>query len=321
MQLPSRNHFARRAGLLAFTAIAVLGLRATGTGEAPGVDQASESLQPLTVGIMPAVDSIPIIVAQEAGFFAEEGLPVTIELFRDQLYREASLQADRIDVTISDLVNAIRSWQNGAEYRVLTLTQGRFSLLTSAESTVDSIATWPSEGSLETGAIEDSVIFYTAVRMLEELGADPSRMEIVPTLQIPVRLELLNAGELEAAVLPEPIARIAVGAGANEIAISSVLDWTAGIVIATGTAIEGKREELEAFLRAYNRGVDAFNSDPGAYTDTVVATAGFPPATAKTMLLPEFKPAAVPTEAQVTDVARWMLECCSWRTTCALCPH
>jgi NitT/TauT family transport system substrate-binding protein len=295
-------------GVFAFTALCVLRLGATGTAEEPSTNGSAVSLEPITVGIMPAVDSIPIIVAQEAGFFADEGLAVTIELFRDQLYREASLQSNRIDATVSDLVNAIRSWENGADYRVLTLTQGRFSLLTSSASMVDSIAAWPDEERLETGAIEDSVIFYTAVRMLEEVGADPGRMEIVPTLQIPVRLELLNAGELEAAILPEPVARIAVGAGANEIVDSTVLDWTAGIVIATGAAIDQKREELEAFLRAYNRGVAAFNENPDAYLEAVVATAGFPPPTATTMQVPEFMPAAVPTDAQVADVAEWMLE-------------
>ncbi|MFP4377094.1 MAG: ABC transporter substrate-binding protein, partial [Spirochaetales bacterium] len=96
--------------LAILTALCTLTLGATGAAESPSSDELDSALAPLTVGIMPAVDSIPIIVAQEAGFFADEGLTVTIELFRDQLYREASLQSNRIDATVSDLVNAIRSW-------------------------------------------------------------------------------------------------------------------------------------------------------------------------------------------------------------------
>lgn len=284
---------------------APLPVLATGTVES----ESTSGLQPLVIGMMPAVDSIPLIVAESEGYFADEGLTVTLELFRDQLYREASLQSDRIDATISDLVNAIRSWGNGADYRALVSTQGLFAFLSAPDAAVASLDTWPEPGEvIETGVIEDSVIFYTAERMLEAANTDPTRVRIIPTLQIPVRLELLLAGELEAAVLPEPVARLAEGGGANPIIDSSVLEETAGILIATGTAIESKRAELSALLRAYDRAVEAVNADPDAYRQIIVEAAGFPPPVAGSMRIPTFRTAAVPTEELVSDVAGWMLD-------------
>ncbi len=272
----------------------------------PGAE--SSALNPLRIGIMPAVDSVPIIVADVEGYFADEGLDVELELFRSQLNREAALQAGNIDATVSDLVNAVRSWDNGADYRVLTSTQGLFSLVTGPAAGITDAAGWPGQPeSVTTGLLEDSIIYYTAVRMMQKAGLDPESLKIIPTLQIPVRVELLLAGDLEAAVLPEPVTRLATAGGARVVLDSSSLSWTPGVVIATGRALREKPRELEAFLRAYNRGVAAVNQDPDGYRSAIVETAALPPATTGTMVLPTYLPVAVPREEQVADVARWML--------------
>ncbi|MFW6291005.1 MAG: ABC transporter substrate-binding protein [Spirochaetota bacterium] len=300
--------------LAAFLFVAALGAAAAsgtvepaGASEGPGSPAGPEP-RPLTVGLMPAVDSIPLIVAEAEGYFGEEGIDVTLEVFRDQLYREAALGANTIDATVSDLVNAIRSWANGADYRVISSTQGGFSIVTSSTSGIDSPEEWPAAPeTVPTGLLEDSIINYTAQRMLEAAGLDPTRIEIVPTMQIPVRMEMLVAGELDAAVLPEPVTRMATAAGATELLSTDVLDWTPGVLLATGTALREKPRELEALLRAYDRAVEAVNADPDAFREVIVARAAFPPPTAATMRIPAYRPASVPSAAQVADVAEWML--------------
>lgn len=255
----------------------------------------SAGLATLRIGIMPAVDSAPLIVAEAEGFFADEGLEVELAVFRSQLNREAALQAGSIDATVSDLVNAIRAWDNGADYRVVTATQGIFSLVVSPSSGIADAGEWPGlPRRVATGLLEDSIIYYTAVRMMEEAGLDPATIEIVPTLQIPLRVELLLAGELEAAVLPEPVTRLATAKGGRIIVDSTLLSWTPGIVIATGTALREKPRELEALLRAYNRGVVAINRNPDSYRSVIVEGAALPPQTTTTMALPTYLPVAVP---------------------------
>lgn len=296
--------------LLALTVLLVLVsvFAASATAVQEGVEAGYEA-QPLTVGLMPAVDSVPLIVAEAQGYFEDEGITVTLEVFRDQVYREAALQSGAIDATVSDLVNAIRSWANGADYRVLGSTQGYFSFVTAAASGIETVSDWPdAPGVVETGLLEDSIINYTAGRMLAAVGLDPGRVAIVPTTQIPVRLEMVVAGELEAAVLPEPVTRIATAAGAHELVTTEVLDWTPGVVLATGRALRSKPRELEALLRAYDRAVEAVNADPDAFRETIVERAAFPPPTAATMRIPEYRPATVPTVEQVADVARWLVD-------------
>ena len=256
---------------------------------------------------MPAVDSAPIIVAQSRGYFAEEGLDVEVELFRSQLNREAALQAESIDGTVSDMVNALRAWDSGADYRILTLTQGIFSLIVAPDSTIQDRDSWPElPRSVPTALLEDSIIYYTATRMMEAVALDPETLEIVPTLQIPLRVELLLAGELAAAVLPEPVTRLATAGGARVIVDSRVLPWTPGVVLVTGASLREKPRELEAFLRAYDRAVAELNRNPDAFREAIVAGAALPPATRTAMQLPEYQEASPPQEDQIRDVALWM---------------
>lgn len=276
-------------------------LQAKGAGEAPPAS--------LVIGLMPAVDSIPLVVAASEGYFADEGIEVTFEVFRDQLYREAALQANRIDATVTDLVNAIRAWESGADYRVLISTQGLFSFVTAPGSTLRSADRWPAAPeTVETGLLRESIINYTAIRMLEAAGLDASRVEIVPTRQIPVRMEMVIAGELEAAVLPEPMARMAIASGAGELLNTEVLDWTPGVILATGTALREKPVALAALLRSYNRAVEAVNRDPDVFRTKIAETLSFPEAAASMMRIPRYLQAAPPTAEQIADVSNWMIE-------------
>ncbi|MFW5685028.1 MAG: hypothetical protein ACOC0O_00080 [Spirochaetota bacterium] len=107
------NRAAAVLSLCTHLLIALVTVAATGRDETPPGEASRESapvdrgaLEPLTIGLMPAVDSIPLIVADHEGYFVVEGLTVTLEVFRDQVYREAALQSNTIDGAVSDLVNA-----------------------------------------------------------------------------------------------------------------------------------------------------------------------------------------------------------------------
>ena len=84
---------------------------------------------PLRIGLMPAVNSVPLIVADHLSYFQRAGLRVELTLFQDQLTRETALQTGRIDGTISDLVNAMSARSNGLDVRVVSATDGVFALL------------------------------------------------------------------------------------------------------------------------------------------------------------------------------------------------
>ncbi|MFP4508828.1 MAG: ABC transporter substrate-binding protein [Spirochaetaceae bacterium] len=260
----------------------------------------------LRLGLMPAVNSIPLLVAQSEGFFADEGVSVELEMFRDQLYRETSLQTGRIDGSVSDLVNAVNAWYNGFPVQIASRTDGLFALLTSPRSGIESVDSWPRSGRVQLGALQDSVIFYEAFRMLAEHDIGPERLNLVPTYQIPQRMEMLLQGQLEAAMLPEPIASLAASQGAHMVLDTRMLESTATVMLFTPDAMRTRASAIRAFFRAYNRAVDAVNADPDSFREVIVNRGEFPPPVRDIMIIPEFEHARVPTVEEFEHLVDWM---------------
>ena len=67
--------------------------------------------------------------------------------------------------------------------------------------------------------------------------------------QIPVRLEMLKSGQIDAATLPEPLASVAVKAGATVISSTDNLGINPGALLFTKETIQSKNAEIAAFYR------------------------------------------------------------------------
>ena len=264
----------------------------------------------LKVGLMPALNSVPLIVAEHLGLFAAEGLEVELLLFQSQLDRETALQTGRIDGTVSDLINAIGARVNGFDLRVTSLTEGDFLLLAAPGSRLRTLADWrdPAVKRVPTGLLQNSVVFYVTERLLEQGGVDPGKVELVTILQVPARLEMLLAGRIEAACLPEPVATVALMRGAHRVADSSSLPAPAGVLLFRGEVLRENGEAVRALYRACDRAVEAFNRDPDRFREVIVRRGQFPPEVRDRLPLPRFGRSALPPEALVRDVAGWMRE-------------
>ncbi len=219
----------------------------------------------LTVGLMPAYNSIPLIVAQADRLFEAQGISVVLVPFNGQLERETALQTGAIDGTVSDLINVIQSWTHGFGARVTSVTEGNFSLLASPHSSLRSLSDWPSGAGprVRAGLLENSIVYYLTERMLVAAGADPARLDLVPIVQLPARVEMLLADKVDAACLPEPLATLAASRGARVLADSDALGTTPGVLLFTGRALLEKRAQVNALYRAYDAAVDEVNAQPG----------------------------------------------------------
>lgn len=266
------------------------------------------SFADLVVGLMPALNSVPLVVAEEKGYFAAEGVRVELVLFSSQLYREAALQSNAIDGSVSDLINAIQGWNSGLGAVVTSATEGSFGLLASPQSSLSDLSDLSrlSGRKIQTGLLEASIVFYVSERILERAGIDPARLTLVPIVQVPVRMEMLLAGKVEAACLPEPLATLAVERGAHRLGDSDILGVTAGVLVFTRKALAEKPREIAAFYRAYDRAVAEVNRKPEAFRAAIVSKCGLPPAVAGIMRIPRFRSAYLPGPEDVQDVARWM---------------
>jgi NitT/TauT family transport system substrate-binding protein len=262
----------------------------------------------LSIGLMPACNSIPMVVARTKGLFASYGITVSLVPFTGQLERETALQTGALDGTVSDLINAIQSWSHGSGARVTSVTEGDFGLLSSPGSSLKTLADWKTRtsGSVKTGLLENSIVFYLSERMVSAAGADAAKIEIVPIVQVPARLEMLLADKVEAACLPEPLSTLAASRGAHLLADSGSMGTTPGVLLFTRKALAEKWKAISLFYKAYNDAVREVNAHPEDFRAAIIEGCEFPPAVTAIMKIPVFRPAFLPPEALVRDVAAWM---------------
>jgi NitT/TauT family transport system substrate-binding protein len=270
-------------------------------GEAGPVD--------LRIGLMPANNSIPMVVGEARHLFEAQGIRVSLVPFSGQLERETALQTGALDGTVSDLINAVQSWTHGFDARVTSATEGAFALLGSPRGTLRSFADWPSRGTarVRTALLENSIVYYLTERMITSAKADLSRMELVPIVQLPARMEMLLAGKVDAACLPEPLASLAAERGAHVLGDSELMGASPGVLLFTRKAITQKPAQIAAFYRAYDAAVDEVNARPNDYRQSIVTGCQFPPGVIGTMRIPGFHHAFLPSEALVADVEAWMV--------------
>jgi NitT/TauT family transport system substrate-binding protein len=271
-----------------------------------GIVLADAKVSALRIGLMPAYNSIPLVVAETRGIFRAQGVSVTLVPFSGQLERETALQTGAVDGTVSDMINAIQSWSHGFGARVTSVTEGNFALLGSPKGSLKTLSDWSTKSKVRTGLLENSIVYYLTERMLASGGADLTSLEVVPIVQLPARVEMLLAGRVDAACLPEPLATLAVSRGAYLLADSDGMGTTPGVLLFTKKALAEKTLQIIAFYRAYDAAVEEVNAHPDNYRQSIVAGCGFPPSTIDIMKIPKFRHAFLPPASLVSDVETWM---------------
>ena len=263
-----------------------------------------DKLQELTIGTMPDVDSIPFIIAQEKGYFQDEGLTVHIKPFKSAMDRDSALQSGNLDGAISDMLAVAFAKAGGFDVKITSSTSGSYKLVAGAKETSSSMQELKDK---EIAISKNTIIEYVTDKILAESKMAESSIHKVVIPQIPTRLEMLQNGKLAAATLPEPMASIAIANGAKLINSSDQLMINPGIMIFTSKATANKRAELQAMYRAYNRAVDYLaNEKQEKYIDLLIEKGGFPPAVKESLVLPKYKKAQLPTEKDINDCMKWL---------------
>ena len=156
----------------------------------------------LKIGILPDLDSLPILAALKDGLYQSAGLSVELVSFKNPVERDAAFQAGTLDGIVSDTLGAVFSVLGGGDGVIVSITTGRYGLAASPKSGYTSIRDLAGKN---IGISSNTVIEYVASTLMTE-ARDCRRKPSIPlaVAQMPVRLELLLADTLPGACLPEP---------------------------------------------------------------------------------------------------------------------
>lgn len=269
-------------------------------------DEDIKKLETITIGVLPDVDSIPFIIAQEKGFFQEEGLTMNLEHFKSPVDRDSALQSGNLDGAISDVLAAAFANDNDFKVKIVSMTNGSYKLLMHKDSEITDLQGLKGK---DVAISKNTIIEYTTDQMLMEGGLTGEDIHKVVIPKIPARLEMLQNGKIDGATLPEPLASIAIKSGAKLLNSSDRLGINPGVLMFTAQSVEEKSQEIEAMFRAYNKAIDYLNKESVAsYMDILIEKAGLPEAVRDVMELPNYTEAALPTEKDVVDVIEWLYD-------------
>lgn len=286
--------------------VAMLALALTGCAGNKKEDTAPKQsqMQSLTIGLMPDVDSIPFIIAQEKGYFKEEGLTVTLKPFKSAMERDSALQSGNLDGAISDMLAEAFAKAGGFDTVITSLTTGSYKLVVNKNETVTSIKDLQGK---DVAVSKNTIIEYVTDKIADESGLPANGINKVVIPQIPARLEMLQNGKIAAATLPEPLASVAIKNGGKLVNSSDKLGINPGVLLFTSKAVNGKEQEIHAMYRAYNKAIDYIAKEPMEnYIDLVIAKGGFPQDVKGALVLPQYKKAVAPDQKDIDDVIAWL---------------
>lgn len=259
--------------------------------------------QNLKIGLMPDIGMFPLLVAEEEGYFNDEGLHVELPVFKSAKDRDAALQGGQLNGTMSDLL--ANYFFNESEYDVkaVAITESRFLLLGAKDA---GLMTAADLNDIEIGISSNTVIEYFVDIVLEGQGIVNQRKTSVP--QVPVRMELLRSGQLKAASMPDPLATVVTKAGAVVLADSRDMRLDPAVLLFTDKTIEEQKGALQNFFKAYNKAVDAINAEPEKYRHLLLEKGQFPENVISDIEIPHFRKATEPSTEEVQRIVNWALE-------------
>ncbi len=301
----------KRKLFLVVTVIATLSLFLSGCvpGNPPGQKAEDTTLK---MGLLPILDILPFYIADQKGYFAEEGITVEFVPVKSAQERDALMQAGEIDGMLNDLISTGIFNRDAVQIKIVATARRAY-----PESPQFRILSAPGSGITSAGDLagvpigisQNTIIEYLTDRLLEAEGLSPDQIEIVEVSAIPVRFEQLMAGQIQAATLPDPLAQGALAAGATLVVDDSRHpQYSQSVLSFSVSAIEAKPNTIKKFLKAWNRAVQALNSNPDRFADLLIEKGRVPESIQGSYQMPPFPEREVPSQEEWQDVVDWLLE-------------
>ncbi len=248
----------------------------------------------LSIGLMPAVDTAPILLADEMGYFTDLGLDVSIDIYTNAQDRQTALQTNSIDAAMTDLVAVATNVNSGFDMKATTTTDGMFPILATPTS-ID-------KDSISVGMMEVSVSNF----LVDEWLSHDYNIEKVYINPIPGRLEAVASGQIDMGLFPEPVATIGESKGLTKLVFEPTDGNFPDVMVFTGKAISEKPEAIQAFHDAYNLAVEDIQKNEMLAREVLVKRIPNIKSEVKDlMLLPEYKKARTPNEDYVQKIIDW----------------
>lgn len=275
-----------------------------------GAEQAETTSEPVTlkIAVLPITDTLPLFVARDEGIFAEMGLDVEFIPVSSAPERDQIITAGHADGMVTDAMSVLFFNKEETQLQIVRYAQkpsdeaGHFFVLAAKDSGIVSVEDLKG---VEVGISEGTVIEYMLDRLLEREGFAADEIASIAVPKIPDRMALLGSGELKAAVLPDPLASLAVSQGATIILDDKATpEYGASVYVFTKSMIDENPEAMQAFVDAIDQAIALLSENPEAYLSVLADNKLVPPPLMESYAVPPF-PSGNFSEAEWADTLDW----------------
>jgi NitT/TauT family transport system substrate-binding protein len=270
----------------------------------PASSKKTSGLQPIHLGAMSSMDYLPFVVAEKQGIYESLGLEVDIVKFFSANDRDAAFQAGNVDGTVIDYTGAALQQAGGIGLGIVMKNDGYFCLIAGKESGIERIEQLKNKN---IAVSRNTVIEYATDQILAEAGIALEEVNKPEINKIPIRLEMLQNGQIDASVLPDPFASIAVNNGHILVVTTRELGISVTGTVFSTKALKEKNEEIKLLVKGYNQAVEYIYKHPRAdWFRILIEDAGVPENLAEKITLPQFTWAALPSSEDIKRTVDWL---------------
>lgn len=258
----------------------------------------------INFGVMPDVESIPFMIAEKNGYFEKQGVKVNIVHFKSAQDRDSAMQSGQLDGMVTDVLAVVFANEGGFKQKIIAKNDGNIQILAGKNSGISSMQELKGR---TVGLSTNTIMEYLVDQMMAASQMEPKDVNKVAIPPLPTRLEMLQGGKIDACILPEPLAGVAIKDGARVLNSTDQMGNKPGAVAFTEKCLKENPEAVRAIFRAYNDSVAYLQNEPQQnYVDFVIQSQGFPAAIKDSLVLPKYSYATKPDEQVVNQVVQWM---------------
>jgi NitT/TauT family transport system substrate-binding protein len=292
--------------------VILFGLAMLITACAPVTEVQIEAPVTLKIAVLPIIDTLPMYVAEAEGLFAKHGMGVEFIPVASAPERDQLLAAGQADGTVNETLAVMLFNKDAVQMQVVRYALrpmdgfGHFFILASGKS---GITDPQALKGVEIGVSQGTVIEYVTERLLQAEGLSADEIKTIAVPKISDRMALLASGELNAGVLPDPLASLAVQQGSVIVTSdANHPEYGFSVLSFRKEVVDANPDAVKAFLAALEEATIMLNNDSGKYSTLLSDKQLVPQPLIVSFRVPPFPSAGVPTEDEWNDALSWAKE-------------
>jgi NitT/TauT family transport system substrate-binding protein len=260
-------------------------------------------------GTLPVLQALPLFVAAEKGYFREQGINVELITFNSAMEKDVAITSGQISGYFGDMLTPMVLSANKVPVKMVATifstpkTRRMFAIVSSPASGDKGLKELAQAG---ISVSSNTILDYLTTRLLELKGIQAGHAKTIEIKSIPIRLQMLLAGQVPAAILPEPLVTLAEARGARVLVDDAGTGFSPTVLVFNEKFLLGNPLAVKSFLAAVEKASLYINKNHAEVRATMNRECKVPEPLKQTFPIPGFPRLERPVAAQVMDVARWL---------------